>query len=450
MNKLARTVGRRWNAVPPVSRAIGDQARTLRVLWFVQFLTTLAMNLGLTFVPFFLADDPVLRVENDAERVLYTGLILAGPFATTIMFTPFWGWVADRTGPKRQVVRACLGLGATQLLMAIAQSPAQMVAIRMLQGAVSGVLAASLGLLSVVTPAARQGRAMAALQSATPAGQILGPVLGGVLAAALGFRTTYAILGALIVVSGLLAWALLRQHSFLPTASRNPFAALFQAGKRALAQPTLRHALGILVAGQFAFSVSQGVFAIYAGHLIGAWVESNCITPAWWNSGIGFTALAMTATGLASMLSAFMWGRLHDARARYLTSIGATLLGASMLILFLTPPWWVVLVARMVFGAGVAAMTLQFAAIASVSAPHERGQQLSLATALTHVGNLAGFVLGGVLASWWEEIGNFALAGAVYGGILVVTLRREHGAARSTTAQPDHAGECLAGSPAYP
>src|SRR5262245_11330416 len=141
--------------------------RTVRVLWLVQFLTTLAMNLGLTFVPFFLAEDPILRVRDESARALYTGLILAGPFFTTIVFTPVWGWVADRTGPKRQVVRACFGLGATQLLMAAARSPDQMVAVRMLQGAVSGVLAASLGLVAVVTPKARQGAAIAALQSAT-------------------------------------------------------------------------------------------------------------------------------------------------------------------------------------------------------------------------------------------------------------------------------------------
>src|SRR5215211_2797848 len=123
--------------------------RTLRVLWLVQFLTTLAMNLGLTFVPFFLTEDPILQVRDESARAVYTGLILAGPFFTAIVFTPIWGWVADRTGPKRQVVRACFGLGVTQLLMAVARSPDQMVVIRMLQGMVSGVLAACLGLVAV-------------------------------------------------------------------------------------------------------------------------------------------------------------------------------------------------------------------------------------------------------------------------------------------------------------
>lgn len=400
--------------------------RTLRILWLVQFLTTLAVNLGLTFVPFFLAEDPVLRVQDPQARVLYTALIFAGPFFTTIIFTPLWGWVADRTGPKRQVVRACFGLGITQLLMAIAQTPDQMVAIRMLQGVVSGVLAASLGLAAVVTPAERRGTAIAALQSATPAGQIIGPVLGGLLAAALGFRATYALLGILILGAGVLSWLLLRQDGFVAAHSPNPFAGLYRASRRALALPRLRQALAILLGGQFAFTVAQGVFAIYAGQVITTWVADNGITPAWWNSGVSFTAIAMTVTGLANVFGSVWWGRLHDRDARYLTPWGAGLLALSMLLLFAWPLWWVVLLARMGVGIGFGAtFTLQFAAIANDAATEERNQLMAVATALTHVGNLAGFLLGGLLATWWTEPGNFALAAVAYAFILVAALRLE-------------------------
>lgn len=400
--------------------------RTLRVLWLVQFLTTLAMNLGLTFVPFFLAEDPVLRVRDESARVLYTGLIFAGPFFTTIVFTPLWGWLADRTGPKQQVVRACIGLGATQLLMATAQSPDQMVAIRLLQGMVSGVLAACLGLLAVVTPKEQHGGAIAVLQSATPAGQIFGPVLGGVLATALGFRTTYALLGTVIVLSGILSRLLLRQDGFVPTSSPNPFIGLYRSGRGALAQPLLRQALSILMTGQFAFTLAQGVFAIYAGKVIAAWVDASGVTPAWWNTGVGFTAIAMTVTGLASVLSASLWGRLHDRGVPFLAPVGAGLLGASMLLLFTWPPWWAVLLARLGTGAGtIAISTTQFAAISSRVAPEERGQLMGLATSLSYVGNLTGFVLGGVLATWWAEAGNFALAAATYAFVMLVAVRLE-------------------------
>ncbi len=400
--------------------------RTVRLLWVVQFLTTLAINLGLTFVPFFLVEDPVLRVQDKSERVLYTGLILGGPYFTTIIFTPLWGWIADRTGPKRQVVRACFGLGLTQLLMAVAQSPMQMVAIRIVQGMISGVLAACLGLVAVVTPRGHHGSAIASLQSATPMGQIFGPVLGGVLATVFGFRATYATLGTLILATGLVSWWLLRQDGFVPTASPNPFVGLYQSSQRAFGQPLLRQALVVLIVGQFAFTIAQGVFAIYAGVVIAAWALANDVAPAWWNSGVAFTAIAMTVTGLASVVSAPRWGALYDRGAPFLVPCAAGLLAGSMLLLFACPVWWAVLVARVGVGAGIVALSsTQLADIATRVPAEERNQLMALATAMTYVGNLAGFVFGGVLATWWTERGNFALAAAGFALIMLAALRLE-------------------------
>lgn len=408
--------------------------RTVRLLCLVQFLTTLAMNLGLTFVPFFLAEDPVLRVQDESARVIYTGLIFAGPFFTTTIFTPLWGWLADRTGPKRQVVRACFGLGATQLLMAAAQSPDQMVAIRLLQGMISGVLAACLGLVAVVTPKEEHGRAIASLQSATPAGQMFGPVLGGVLATSVGFRATYALLGSLIVVTGVVSWLLLRQDGFVPTSSPNPFTGLYRSSRRAFAQPLLRQALFILIVGQFAFTIAQGVFAIYAGKLIADWLHTSGATPSWWNSGIGFTAIAMALTGMASVLSAPWWGQLHDRGVGYLPTMGAGFLGGSLLLLAFWPPWWAVLLARLAIGSGTMALsTTQFAAIATRVDPQERNQLMALATSLSYIGNLVGFVLGGVLAAGWSESGNFILAAGVYGVVMLATARLELGMRPTST-----------------
>jgi MFS family permease len=85
-----------------------------------------------------------------------------------------------------------------------------------------------------------------------------------------------------------------------------------------------------------------------------------------------------------------------------------------------------VLLARLGIGASVGATsTLQFSVLSGGAVPAERGQLLGLATALTHVGNLAGFVLGGLLATWWAEVGNFALAAAAYAVVTVVSLRLE-------------------------
>jgi DHA1 family multidrug resistance protein-like MFS transporter len=400
--------------------------RTLRVLWVVQFLTTMAMNLGLVFVPFYLADDPVLRVEDPSARAIYTGLILAGPFFTTILSTPIWGWVADRTGPKRQVVRACLGLGITQILMAVARSPDQMVAIRILQGMLSGVLAACLGLVAVVTPESQHGRAIAILQSATPAGQIFGPVFGGALAAHLGFRPTYALLGSVILSTALLSWLSLSQEGFEPIASANPIFALWKSTRAALANPVLRQALATLAGRQFAFTAAQGVFAIYAGNVITRWVADAGASSAWWNSRIGFTAVAMMTTGLASVFSSPWWGRLHDREVPFLVSAGLIILSASMMAHFAIPRWSTILLARAGVGIGIASLaTLQFAVIVKQGRSDQRGQLMGVATAFTHIGNLAGFVSGGVIASRWSESCNFGLAAGVFLLLGIAALRRD-------------------------
>src|SRR5262249_26859760 len=126
------------------------------------------------------------------------------------------------------------------------------------------------------------------------------------------------------------------------------------------------------------------------------------------------------------------WGKLHDGRVPFLTPAGAGLLALSMLLLWSWPPWWGVLLARLGVGAGVATMVaLQYAVLSAATVPEERGQIVGFATAMTHVGNLLGFVLGGLLATWWSEVGNFALAAAAYACIMAAALRLELRARRT-------------------
>lgn len=401
--------------------------RALLVLWIVQFLTTLAMNLGLTFVPFFLAEDPHLHVTDPHDLVLYTSLILAGPFFTTILATPLWGWVADRSGRKRQVVRAAFGLGLTQILMALARTPEQLVAIRLLQGMISGVLAACLGLMAAMAPEDRRGRAIATLQSAIPAGQIFGPVFGGFLASAIGYRPVYWVLGSLVLLTGLLALALVREEGFVPRQGRgNPFVELWAAMRHSARDRTLRSAFAILLLGQVAWTTSQVVSAIYAGKVITAWAAARGIAPSFFTSGLGFAAVAMTVTGLSNFLMSLWWGRAFDRGQRFLTPMGASVVAVSLLTLAFWPPWWLVLGARVGMGGGLGgAGTLQLATISARTPAASRGQFMGLATSMTHVGNLVGFVAGGALARFWGESGNFALSAALYVVVALVALRLE-------------------------
>jgi MFS family permease len=411
--------------------------RSLYVLWLIQFMTTMAMTLGLTFVPFFLEQDPALNVQDPGDLQLYTSLILAGPFFTTIVATPFWGWVADRSGRKRQVVRAAFGLGLTQWLMALAQTPEQLLAIRILQGAVSGVVAANLGLLSAVTPNDRQGHALTVLQSSTPAGLVFGPVVGGLLATTLGFRPVYWLLGGVILVMGFMAWFFLKEEGFKPTRAASPLRGLWRVSRQAWVHTRLRAAFAILLLAQLAWTTAQVVFAIYAGKLIEAWVRGQGVETSWWNLGVGFTAIGMTLTGLANFVMSLWWGRAQDHHRRYLTPMGSGILAVSIAALAFWPAWWIVLLARFGAGSGLGgASTIQYAVISARVAPEDRGQFMGLATAVTHTGNLVGFLSGGMLAQVWGESGNFVFAAGIYLFIGLLALWLERAERRAGAEEP--------------
>ncbi|MCK6508640.1 MFS transporter [Myxococcota bacterium] len=477
----------------------------LVILWIVQFLVTMATTLGLTFVPFYLEKDPFLAVTVDADRLFYTSLILAGPFFTTLIATPFWGWMGDRTGHKKQVLRAIVGLGITQLLMGFATSPLQLVLIRMLQGMVSGVIAANLGLLSAITPEEHQGRAISILQSSNTVGLVLGPMIGGTLAHALGFRPVYWLIGGVILLTTLVSWWWLpadaertgttkmsdtatasdttkmsdtatasdttkmsntatasdttkmsdtatvpdtTKMSDTATASdaakvsdtatasdttktadtwrpsANPFVALWIAMGEGWRNLSLRVAFGILMLGNFAWTLSQAVFAIYAGKLITQAVAEGRVSASWWSQDLVFVSICMSATGVMSFAMSFVWGRLHDAGERHLMSHASLMIAVGSFLLVLWPPWGWVLFARFVMGGGLSGLSsLPYAVISTQVAASERSKYMGLGTSMIHLGNLGGFLLGGVVARMWGESSNFLLTAVICVWIIVLSWR---------------------------
>lgn len=412
--------------------------RTLYVLWWLQFLTQMTTTLGLTFVPFFLEQDPYLQVTDPKQRIFYTSLILAAPFFTTLLATPLWGWLSDRTGRKQQVVRAAFGLGLTQLLLGLARSPEQLVVIRMVQGLISGVVAANLALLSSVAPEEKQGWAISTLQSSSPAGVIFGPVFGGLLASALGYRPVYWLFGGILIACGIMVWLLIQDDSPLVTAeknkstdvetsagaassptkvteSTNPFRDLGIALLRTWQQPGLRVAFLLLILGQLAWTNTQVIFSIYAEKLIRAWNLKHHMAPTWWNDGLMFAALCMTLTGVLHFVTSPWWGKLHDEKHKNLVPFGSVLSGISVLLLAFWPPLWLVFLARIGMGAGLAPTSnLPFADVSAQVSAKERGKYMGLATASTHVGKMVGLLMGGLLASWAGASTNFALTAGLF------------------------------------
>src|SRR5262245_27178340 len=141
----------------------------------------------------------------------WSGAILAAPFLFAALMTPVWGYIGDRVGRKAMVVRALLGLSVALVLMGFARTPAELLALRIVQGMVSGFIPAAIALVSQAAPRADLGYALGTLSSAQAAGVVIGPLLGGVLADALGFRNLFFVTAAIEAVCGIAVILLVRE-----------------------------------------------------------------------------------------------------------------------------------------------------------------------------------------------------------------------------------------------
>jgi DHA1 family multidrug resistance protein-like MFS transporter len=149
--------------------------KNLYILWGTQFLAMVGMNLVVPFLPFYIRD---LGVSDPDELARWSGLVFAGPFFLSFVATPLWGALGDRYGRKMMVVRALFGLALSQALIGLSQNVIQLFLFRILQGGISGFIAASLALVSTSTPRQHTGYALGLMQSSSAGGMVLGPFVG--------------------------------------------------------------------------------------------------------------------------------------------------------------------------------------------------------------------------------------------------------------------------------
>jgi DHA2 family multidrug resistance protein len=152
-----------------------------------------------------------LAATQDQMAWVLTSYIVAA--AITI---PLSGWLAGRLGRKRIFMISIVGFTVASMLCGAAQSLAQIVLARILQGMCGAALVPlSQAVLLDINPPANQPRAMAIWGMGTIIGPIVGPVLGGWLTENYNWRWVFYI----NVPFGTLA--LLGVLSFLPeTATR--------------------------------------------------------------------------------------------------------------------------------------------------------------------------------------------------------------------------------------
>jgi DHA2 family multidrug resistance protein len=157
-----------------------------------------------------------LSASQDQIAWVLTAYIVAAAIAT-----PLTGWFVDRFGQKNLFIASVIGFTAASALCGMANSLAEIVAARLLQGVFGAALVPMAQMVIMeINPREKQGPAMAVWGMGVTLGPILGPTLGGWLTDSYSWRWVFFINLPIGALAGYGIWRYMRP---VPAARRVQF-----------------------------------------------------------------------------------------------------------------------------------------------------------------------------------------------------------------------------------
>jgi DHA1 family multidrug resistance protein-like MFS transporter len=378
---------------------------TLYAVWAGQLLALIGFSSRASFLPFYLGD---LGVTDVAGQTLWSGAINAAGAGVMALTAPIWGLIADRYGRKPMLLRGLFGGALTVALMGFATAPWQLLALRLLEGGLTGTVAAATALVASSAPRQRLGYALGMVQTAVFAGASAGPLFGGLAYDRLGPRATFEIGAAMLFAGGVLV-ALFARERFAPVA-RHPlengdgrWRRFRRDGAFLFAGAMLTMLAVIFVIRMIAMSM-QPIIPLFVQEL--APDAPDVATLA---------GIVLGAAGLTSAFAAAWLGRLGD-RLGHRRVLAVSLVAAGLIYLpmaIVRDPWQLAVLQALMGVAAGGLIPSANALIAHLSPLERRGAVFGLTAALSGLGGFVGPLLGASLATSLGFRSTFVAAGVL-------------------------------------
>ncbi len=349
------------------------------------------------------------------------GVLITVYLVAMLVGQPTAGRIADNVGARRLAIIAVVGFGACSAAAMFATTFAVLVAIRAGQAVFASALSPSVqALIRKVTDSETRGRAFGLQGSVIGIGAGLGPVIGGFLLAAFGWRAIFAINLPIVLV------VLVVLQRSVPASVDEPVPYLDQpatesssASRQPLANPTFLAAFS---------TQSLAVFAQYALLLICPILLDD---RGWSTGAIG---LALSTLTLGMIVMSPTGGRLGDDWGRrrpvILGLLVSTIAVATSAAFGTSVASAVLIVSLLVFGIGYGVASPSILTAGIEAAPEQRvGLAAGLLSMSRYVGSIvASILLTLVVTDATDGIGTMLAASTIALGASLFTASRLPGA----------------------
>ncbi|MCH3905058.1 MAG: MFS transporter [Lactobacillus sp.] len=374
-------------------------------LWLGSFITGMGYSMTMPFVSLFMAS---LGHYSKLQLNLYSGLAFAMTFLSQALISPYWGSLADRKGRKPMCLRAAGVMSITIFITGLAPNAIYIIVMRFIQGLFSGFINNAIALIASETPHQRSGWVISQIMTAGTAGTLVGPLLGGALSSAFGYRIPFFITGLLMF--GVFLTTLLFVHEQfkpIPKAKMKPMREIMTS------LPNTGLIIVMFITTLLVQSSNMSIDPI-----VSLYVKDMMPHGA---ANIAFVAGVVAATpGLGNMAAASKIGHLMDEIGPYKVLITGLAVGAALFIpMALTKSPWVLAGLRFILGIASAGMMPAAQTVLTLNTPSESfGRIFSYNQSFQATGSVLGSLLGSAISG----ISTYSMVFLVTGATLLFNL----------------------------
>ncbi|MBA3297433.1 MAG: MFS transporter [Acidobacteria bacterium] len=360
------------------------------------------------FLPLYLEE---LGLTDVGEISLWAGFSLGVTPAITAFMAPLWGRLGDRYGRKVMVERSLVSFVVVMTAMAYVTRPWHVFALRAVQGLFAGYGALSLTMAADSAPKEQTAYAIGFVQTAQRLGPAVGPVIGGLVAQAVGLRKAFLVTAATYAVAAVLVAIVYDERAVVKTASAG------STGRVTFRDILAFENFVVLMVVIFGLQFVDRSFGPVLPLFVGALGESSGRVPL--VAGLLFSVAAASAA-IGNHLCGHLLRR-GSARAVIASTCAVAAAGVGG-YLFTANAWWLALPTA-VFGAAIgAATTATYTAATTVIPMDARGAGFGLLTTASLVGLAVSPIVNGMLGA--TSIRAVFILDAIVLGALAILVSR--------------------------
>jgi len=361
------------------------------------------MGMIMPFLPSMVKE---LGITNPKDISVWSGILFGVSFLFAAVFAPFWGSLGDRIGRKSIILRATFGLSVTALAMSAVENIHQLLFLRIVHGALGGIVPSFIALVSKTLPKEKTGEGLGVLQTAMIMGSVFGPLLGGILFDLSGVRTVMLFISLATFIAGLITVFFIHEEKQKPVKT-NIIESVFKNIRFVIDSKHILTIAFIQFLIQFAILMAQPVLPQF--------IESFNST----NKSGTLIGSVFAVTGITTMIFAPFWGRLGD-RKSHKRILSISLLGTGLAFIPQAFVFGIYMLfpVRILIGAFIAGVVPSTQTLlVRQTVENKRGGVLGICQSFSLLGTALGPIVGGSVAAAFGIRVSFL----VTAGLLLIT-----------------------------